>query len=105
MTCLFFVVGGFIEFAFVLQLQQYNEKHMTKPRITTKFDGYGLRPIRSKHHRIKPSENSEFNVIPQVFDVRKIDIIAFAVVCLLFILFNVIYWVTFLGFTSHNETK
>ena len=78
---------------------------MTKPSITTKFDGYGLRPIRSKNHRIKPSENSEFNVIPQVFDVRKIDIIAFAVVCLLFILFNVIYWVTFLGFTSHNETK
>ena len=105
LTCLFFVVAGFIEFAIVLQLQHYNEKHMAKPMTTMKFDGYGLRPIQSKHHRIKPSENREFNVIPRVFDVRKIDIIVFAVVCILFILFNVIYWVAFLGFTSLFETK
>ena len=36
-------------------------------------------------------------MIPKEFDVRKIDVIAFGVVSVLFLIFNVSYWITFLG--------
>ena len=44
-------------------------------------------------------ENSQGKKIAcrHTFNVRKIDIVAFGIVGVLFVLFNVMYWVTFLG--------
>ena len=98
-------MAGFIEFAFVLQLQQYNEKH----RVSQKQPicvGYRLGSARSvKHHSCKRGyrvsdqykTGAPIMMIPKEFDVRKIDIIAFGVVSVLFLIFNVSYWITFLG--------
>ena len=96
---------GFIEFAFVLQLQQYNEKHRI-PQTQSIGVGYRLGSARTvKHHSCKRgyrvsdhyTTGAPIMMIPKEFDVRKIDVIAFGVVSVLFLIFNVSYWITFLG--------
>ena len=78
---------------------------MAKLKTNTNFEGYGLRPIRTKSHRIKHYQDCEFNSIDILpFDVRKIDIVAFVAVGVLFICFNVIYWTNFLGFDSLDNS-
>ena len=101
LTCLFFVVAGFIEFAFVLQLQQYNEKHLRRRKSSKKFEGYRYGNPRSCcNYNSGRNEIEEIYFIKTpVFNVRKIDIIAFCVVGMLFLFFNVIYWGFFLEFT------
>lgn len=98
-------MAGFIEFAFVLQLQQYNEKHRI-PQKQSIGVGYRLGSARSvKHHSCKRGyrvsdqykTGAPIMMIPKEFDVRKIDIIAFGVVSVLFLIFNVSYWIAFLG--------
>ena len=95
-------MAGFIEFAFVLQLQQYNEKHRVLHKQSI---GVGYRLGSVKHHsckrgyRVSDQYKSRAPMlrIPKEFDVRKIDVIAFGVVSVLFLIFNVSYWITFLG--------
>ena len=98
-------MAGFIEFAFVLQLQQYNEKHRM-PQKQSIGIGCRLGSARSvKHHSCKRGYRvsdqykigAPIMMIPKEFDVRKIDVIAFGVVSVLFLIFNVSYWITFLG--------
>ena len=98
-------MAGFIEFAFVLQLQQYNEKHRLLQNQSIGV-GYRLGSSRSvKHHSCKRGyrvsdqykSGAPIMMIPKEFDVRKIDVIAFGVVSVLFLIFNVSYWITFLG--------
>ena len=146
LTCLFFVVAGFIEFAIVLQLQRFNEK-VTKTKSPIKdnsinnfercevkengsmnwdehrymdelkkgsgssknFEGCKVRlskltnSFRRRQMNAKDfeeyyesSQGRKF-VCRHKFDVRKIDIVAFGIVGVLFVIFNVMYWVTFLG--------
>ena len=68
--------------------------------------GYRLGSARSvKHHSCKRGyrvsdqykTGAPIMMIPKEFDVRKIDVIAFGVVSVLFLIFNVSYWITFLG--------
>ena len=98
-------MAGFIEFAFVLQLQQYNEKHKM-PQKQSIGVGYRLGSARSvKHHSCKRGyrvsdqykTGAPIMMIRKEFNVRKIDVIAFGVVSVLFLIFNVSYWITFLG--------
>ena len=98
-------MAGFIEFAFVLQLQQYNEKHRM-PQKHSIGVGYRLGSARSvKHHSCKRGyrvsdqykTGAPIMMIRKEFNVRKIDVIAFGVVSVLFLIFNVSYWITFLG--------
>ena len=98
-------MAGFIEFAFVLQLQQYNEKHRVLHKQSIGV-GYRLGSARSvNHHSCKRGyrvsdqykTGAPMMMIPKEFDVRKIDVIAFGVVSVLFLIFNVSYWITFLG--------
>ena len=98
-------MAGFIEFAFVLQLQQYNEKHRMSQKQSIGV-GYRLGSTRSvKHHSCKRGyrvsdqykTGAPIMMIRKEFNVRKIDVIAFGVVSVLFFIFNVSYWITFLG--------
>ena len=98
-------MAGFIEFAFVLQLQQYNEKHRVLHKQSIGV-GYRLGSARSvNHHSCKRSyrvsdqykSGAPMMMIHKEFDVRKIDVVAFGVVSVLFLIFNVSYWITFLG--------
>ena len=88
LTSLFFVVAGFIEFAVVLQLHQYNKKCMIKKKSARKW--------KRKMHILSQKENAI--TIKPIFNIYKIDRVAFAVGGLSFILFNVMYWFTFLIF-------
>ena len=86
LASLFFVVAGFIEFAFVLQLGRCNER--SAPPLT-KF----LRNGKINTIDLSPTENNEYgeycpyrNTGNQRFNLRKIDQWAFVVCALLFIL-------------------
>jgi hypothetical protein len=96
LASLFFVVAGFIEFAFVLQLGRCNEKS-TPPLAKL------LRNGKINTIDLSPTEHNEYDEYcysngKQKFNLRKIDHWAFLVCALLFILFNAIYWPTFLLF-------
>ena len=159
LTCLFFVVAGFIEFAIVLQLQRYNDELM-KPKFSMKdttksptklqscnikgtsfmnweehyneefqktskpnmnFEGCKLRlnklpnPLDIKTMRMSPEDckiqyedgNTKKTSRRFMFNVRKIDIAAFGIVGILFVIFNIVYWITFLevlGTSNYSET-
>ena len=51
-------------------------------------------PMTATYHNCNTNENGEINIINQAFNIRKIDFIGLCVVVVLFLLFNVIYWVT-----------
>ena len=44
----------------------------------------------------KPNSRTTYNV-------RKIDIVAFGIVGVLFVIFNILYWATFLGFLEPSK--
>lgn len=92
LASLFFVVAGFIEFAFVLQLGRYNENKQGGNRI--------LRNGNVKPVDLSIIENELSICLDETpkFNLRKIDQVAFVVGGLSFLLFNAIYWVAFLTF-------
>ena len=98
LTSLFFVVAGFIEFAFVLQLHQYNEKQQKKQETVSKWKSYKNGTLTTNINELNQIENGGINIIDPVYNVRKLDIVAFSVVGAMFLLFNIIYWVVFLAF-------
>ena len=106
LASLFFVVAGFIEFAFVLQLGRYNESYpvstLKKVVKNGKINSVDL-PLTD----INTENNSmclQNKTVPcnhhgkQRFNLRKIDQYAFLVGGASFLLFNAVYWPTFLFF-------
>ena len=91
------MVAGFIEFAFVIQLERYNEKHPV-PSLK-KFVKNGK--INSVD--LTFTDNTENSTIALHhgklrFDLRKIDQYAFLIGGISFLFFNAVYWPTFLFF-------
>ena len=89
----------------------YNEERQRTARPTMNFEGCKLRlnkppnPLDIIGIRMNPEdfkihcEEGEAKTVAcrSMFNVRKIDIAAFGIVGVLFVIFNVIYWITFLG--------
>ena len=145
LTCLFFVVAGFVEFAIVLQLHRCNEKEKNikslgranstnhferckskengliireeskyfddvqedaSPMTSLKSTKFGLDIVtknigrnRRKNKNCKANfgkYTAKNDACHLKFNVQKIDAVAFGIVSVLFILFNVIYWATFI---------
>ena len=61
---------------------------IAKWKLTTR------RAVENKHENQQREETN--NYIYQVVNIQKIDIAAFVVSGLLFLIFNIIYWITFL---------
>ena len=99
LTSLIFVVAAFLEFAFVLQLNRLNEKaiHEKKPLMRneqmTVIDGGPQKENENSSNRCLMNDLN-FPVKP-VFDVVKIDFVAFNAGLLLFLSFNLVYWLIF----------
>ena len=97
LASLFFVVAGFIEFAFVLQLERYNEKSQAPPMKKIIKNG------KINSIDLTLTDNTENSTMAphhgkQRFDLRKIDQYAFLIGGVSFLLFNAVYWPTFLFF-------
>ena len=109
LTSLFFVVAAFLEFAFVLQLHRGNEVEDTDETA----NGSNVRNGKSstlmeetvaltenngseKKYAMNMSSKSRRRYEEkQKINIRKIDLVAFVVGLLLFLVFNLIYWLTF----------
>ena len=93
LTSLFLIVASFIEFSFVLHLHQRNEKHLQKQK---EFRSWMLCIAK-----ISPKENENsmfYNYGKPLFNISKIDRLAFTFGVVFFFLFNVLYWLTFMNF-------
>ena len=99
LTSLFFVVAGFLEFAFVLQLHRHNEKEAIDKNNMETTTRNGLLTVMDEPQKENPESTSNMNIISseekKKLSIRKIDFIAFVVGLSLFLLFNVCYWLTF----------
>ena len=109
LTSLFFVVAAFLEFAFVLQLHRGNELEDTDEatNATNVRNGKSSTLIEEtialtenngseRKSAMTVSSKSRFrHEEKQKVNVRKIDLGAFVVGLLLFLVFNLIYWLTF----------
>ena len=105
LASLFFVVAGFIEFAFVLQLERYNENHsMLTPKKLVKNGKVNSIDLTLTDNNTENNgmclQDKSISCNPhhgkQKFDLRRIDQYAFFVGGLSFLLFNAVYWPTFL---------
>ena len=95
------MVAGFLEFAFVLQLHRHIEKDAidkNNARTTTRNGQLTLMDGLQKENSQESTSNMDImsSVEKQKLSIRKVDFIAFVVGLLLFLLFNVVYWLTFL---------
>ena len=102
------MVAAFLEFAFVLQLHRGNEPEDTDERTYTKNIGNGKSSTLMEETSTL-MENSASERKPAVasfkaktrneekprVNIRKIDLGAFVVGLLLFLVFNLVYWMTF----------
>ena len=98
---LFFVVIGFIEFAFILHLIQRNEKQQDSNQSsesTCKTDDTDKAALELLMvNNIKYTTKDKNILVKPKYDVKKIDFIAFEVGTFLYVLFNVVYWVVFVN--------
>ena len=91
LACLLFVVSDFIEFAFVLYLnQENNNKKVFRQKHCLKHKE------KVESVLIKEREISTKCIAKPIFNIRKIDRMSFLFGSVLFIVFNVMYWTTFL---------
>ena len=99
LTSLFFVVAAFVEFAFVLHLHHQNERHMQsqKPSVH-KCDGCSNGKTTSEQNVNNDRSNEKTNSFRLKYDIKKIDVVAFIVGAVFYVVFNIIYWVVFLNF-------
>ena len=95
--------------------QRYIEQMQKEGRERTNFEGCKLRlnkitnSIRRK--RMNPDDfkvyyengNAKKPNSGTTYNVRKIDIVAFGIVGVLFVIFNILYWATFLGFLEPSK--
>ena len=109
LTSLFLIVASFIEFFFVLHFHQRNEKHLQKQKElrSWKYHVNWSRNSGENQGNIcyivtispKANENTMFyNYGEPLFNISKIDRLAFTFGVVLFFLFNVLYWLTFMNF-------
>ena len=106
MASLFFVVAGFIEFAFVLQLGRYNEAQpvpsLKKLVKNGKINSVDLNLTdNTENSPMCPGNNitcCNLRHAKQRFNLRQIDSYAFLIGGVSFLLFNAVYWPTFLFF-------
>jgi hypothetical protein len=99
LASLLFVVTCFIEFAFVLQFHHHNDvEDIDQKDETTTTIRYGELTVTyepKKEDNVKIANmNITSNAKPTV-NVRKIDRVAFVIGLLLFMVFNLVYWLTF----------
>ena len=94
LASLFFVVSNFVEFAIVLYLCQCNEK-----KCNRKLQSFKKKP-NINNGTANENEISCIYGSKPTYDVRSIDRVSFAVASLLFLLFNIFYWITFLIFLA-----
>ena len=100
LTSLFFVVAGFIEFAFVLHLHHQNEKQWQKQKTTTKCNECtNDKSTPGSNINNLVSSKKACRVTNVKFNIKKIDLIAFVIGAVLYFLFNVVYWMVFLNFS------
>ena len=103
LTSLFFVVTAFIEFAIVQQLHRSNENFIMQERKHQETQKNGKLAVtidatEKNGHGENRSEDLLTNPIKErapKFDVVKIDFGAFVVGLLLFLFFNLGYWLIF----------
>ena len=90
---------GFIEFAFVLHLNQRNEKNLKSDQSSDSHCKDNDKDKRVSEpltvNNIKCTIDDKTVLVKPKHDVKKIDLIAFKVGTLLYVLFNVIYWIIF----------
>ena len=106
MASLFFVVAGFIEFAFVLQLGRYNETQpvpsLKKFVKNGKINSVDLNLTdNAETSPMCPGNNTNccnYRHVKPKFNLRQIDSYAFLIGGVSFLLFNAVYWPTFLFF-------
>ena len=100
LASLLFVVSDFVEFALALSLNQYNEKKQVRRRKYSNKKKENMKVVLKKENEIstnctgKPTF-AQYTGKP-TFNVRKIDRVSFVVASLLFFVFNVMYWISFL---------
>ena len=96
LTNLIFIVGAFIEFAFILLLQQHNEQQVQRQKQLWKWKNYWNGSTKSNEMQENFMENEIFNNLIPTYDIRKIDFTGFYAFGALYLLFNAIYWPIFL---------
>ena len=114
MTCLIFVVGALIEFAIVVLINRssasLNKKHeKSKVENTNKQtvtetprqcwnENENINEITENEKAVEPQPGLARRLIYNVFPhINTIDLIAFYVYFCLFVLFNCVYWPTYLA--------
>ena len=98
LASLFFVVIGLIEFACILFLHQYNEKNLVKADSPLARRAFQMNVAMMNMVSLSQHENGriEYSNGKPAFDIIKIDRVAFVVVGVLFLIFNLLYWLTFM---------
>ena len=100
LTSLIFIVVGFLEFAFMLLLQQQKEKQLQKQRRKLsklmEWKDYWNGAAKSTEIGDIGIENDMCSIRRPSAIIRQIDVIGFFVFGALYILFNAIYWAIFL---------
>ena len=101
LASLFFLVCAFIESIYVLHLQQSNEtllllqSSVRKWKMAMENGQMVKRKTNNEVDRLQyQRDHSSF--VKQTANIKKIDIGAFIVSGVLFFIFNIIYWLTFL---------
>ena len=95
LVCLLFVVTGFIQSAFVVQLHQFNEEHLIRQKAARKWISVTDK-LGPNNSLFSQSTGERGIAIKPRFNIHQIDLIACTVCVLMFLLFNVVYWVTLL---------
>ena len=87
------MVADFVEFAVALHLHQFNEN---KKRSRQKYSN--KKKASTKHSGTKEDENSSICITKPFINVRGIDRISFVVAMILFLIFNITYWIVYMNF-------
>ena len=87
------MVADFVEFAVALHLLQFNEK---KKRSHQRCNSKLKTP--SKQAEIKDDRNYTVSLTKTLFNLRKINRVSFVVASILFLVFNITYWIVYMTF-------
>ena len=90
------MVADFVEFAVALHLHQFNEKKKRSRQKTSSKKKFSIKSCN--HHPVKEDENSTICIAKPFFNIRGIDRISFVVAMILFLIFNVTYWIVYMNF-------
>ena len=91
-----FIVVGFIEFAFILLLQQHNDTQVQKQNPLWRSSEWSHGSPIARTIGDKATQSEGFNTFKPAFNIRKIDVTGFFAFGFLYLLFNAMYWAIFL---------